>query len=288
MAKLETNLSNKDKATIAVVLFVGIVFAFSWYAIRPSIMSIRSLSDDIEQAKIEEAQSRGKVMSLAGAESVFGRVVTDLQDSTDDYYEVMTSSQIDRMVTNYVLSFGLFPEDLYITMPTGPVEESPYVYSQAADRQANMVVATPTPTPDPLADAVSSVSSTVSSVVGGTAADATQVESLFVPYNQARDVALSTQASNVQAADLIFVMTGSESSCQALIDDLCRKPSVRITGFSWMSVDRVEQVNEVTGDVELVEPDYVRLQVSVRLYMTDVADYEALVSDAVEAAGAEG
>lgn len=287
MAKLETNLSAKDKATIAFVLFIGVVFVFSWYAIRPTIMSIRSLSDDIEQAKIQEVQCRGKVMSIASAESVFGKVVGDLNDYTSGYYEVMTSSQIDRMVTYYVLSFGLFPEDLYITMPNGPVEEAPYIYSQAAIDQADMIVA-PTPTPDPVEEAVAEVNDTVTDAISGTDASAMQVESLFVPYNQARDVARSTQFSAVQAVDITFVMTGSESACQALIDDLCRKDAVRITAFAWLAVDPIEQIDEETGSVELVEPDYVRLQVSVRLYMTNVADYEALVSDAVEAAGAEG
>jgi hypothetical protein len=287
MAKIETNLSAKDKATIAIVLFVGIVFVFSWYAIRPAIMSIRSLSDDIDQAKIQEIQCRGKVMNLTSAESVFGRVVTDLDNSTSNYYEIMTSSQIDRLVTNYVLSFGLFPEDLYITMPNGPVEETPYAYSQAAINQASQRVA-PTPTPDPIETAVAEVSDTVDSVISGTDANAMQVDSLFVPYNQARDVAISTQFSGVQAVDITFVMAGSESACQALIDDLCGKDAVRITAFSWMEIDRIEQLNEDTGEYELVESDYVRLQVSVRLYMTNVEDYEALVSDAVEAAGAEG
>lgn len=288
MAKLETNLSAKDKVTIAIVLFVGALFAFSWYAIRPAVMSIRSLSDDIEQAKIEEAQCRGKVMSLTSAESVFDRVVTDLNDSTTGYYEVMTSSQIDRMVTNYVLSYGLFPEDLYITMPNGPVEEMPYTHSQAAVDQAEMLrTAAPTPTPDPVEEAVEEVSNAVDTVLSGTDANAMQVESLFVPYNQARDMAISTSFSGVQAVDLTFVMTGSESACQALIDDLCRKDAVRITAFSWLPVLPVEQTNE-DGTVELVEADYCRLQVSVRLYMTNVADYEALVSDAVDAAGAEG
>ena len=288
MAKLETNLSAKDKATIAVVLFVGIVFVFSWYAIRPTVMSIRSLSDDIDQAKVVEIQSRGKVMSLTSAESVFDRVVSDLRDSTDGFYDVMTSSQIDRMATNYVLSFGLFPEDLYITMPNGPVEEIPYTYSPAAIRQASMAIATPTPTPDPIAESVNDVSDTVNSAVSGAATNEMQVESLFVPYNQARDAATTTGFSGVQAVDLTLVMTGSESACQALIDDLCRKPAARITAFSWMTVEPIEQLNEETGRIELIEPDYSRLQVSVRLYMTNVADYEALVSDAVEAAGAEG
>lgn len=286
MAKLDTNLSNKDKVTIAIVLFIGVVFAFSWYAIRPTIMSIRSLSDDIEQAKIVEAQSRGKVMSLSSAESVFDRVTTELSDSTSDYYGVMTSSQLDRMATNYVLSFGLFPEDLYISMPNGPVEEVPYIYSRAAEDQIRNAV-TPTPTPDPIP--TTSVAGTVASAVSGdNSAQSTQVESLFVPYNLARDVSTSTQNSGVRAADLTLVMTGSESQCQALIDDLCTNPSLRVTGFSWMNVDLIERLDEETGMVEMVEPDYVRLQVSVRLYMADVADYSALVSDAVEAAGAEG
>ena len=38
MAKLETNLSAKDKATIAIVLFVGAVFVFSWNVIRPTVV----------------------------------------------------------------------------------------------------------------------------------------------------------------------------------------------------------------------------------------------------------
>lgn len=284
MAKIETNLSNKDKVTIAVVLFVGIVFVFCWYAIRPTIMSIRSLSDDIEQARIVEAQSRGKVMNLTSAEAVFGRVTSDLGDSTDDYYDVMTSSQLDRMATNYVLSFGLFPEDLYISMQGTPVDETPYLYSQAALDQANMTPA-PTPEPDPVL-----TTPTPGAAVDGTdnQAESTQVESLFVPYNQARDVATATQNSGVYAADLTLVMTGSESACQALIDDLCSKHSLRITGFSWLPVDPAERANEESGTVELVQPDYVRLQVNVRLYMADVADYASLVSDAVQAAGAEG
>lgn len=287
MAKLETNLSNKDKATIAIVLFIGVVFTFSWYAIRPAIMSIRSLSDDIDQAQIVEAQSRGKVMSLTSAESVFERVVTDLTDATSGYYGVMTSSQIDRMATNYVLSFGLFPEDLYISMPNGPVDEVPYQYSEAALTQVRTAVATPTPTPDPVANLTSTVGEAVSSVTGN-AQQAAQVESLFVPYNQARDVATSTQHSGVMAADLTMVMTGSESACQALIDDLCRKPSIRLVGFEWMEVEPIDVVNEETGEVVRVESNTRRLRVDLRLYMTNVADYEALVSDAVEAAGAEG
>lgn len=292
MAKFETNLSAKDKVTIAIVLFVGVMFAFVWYAIKPAITSINSIGEDIDQAKITEAQYRGKIMNLTSAETIFGSVTGDLYDSTDDYYEVMTSSQIDRMMTNYVLSFGLFPEDLTISMPLGPVDEVPYVYSEAAlRRSASSVEATPTPTPIEVNTGLSSSSdSGTSAAENNTAnvANASIVESLIVPYGQARDAAGSTSSSGVQAANLTLVMSGDEASCQALIDDLCTNPSVRITGFNWLEEDMVEQINEETGSRDLVGSGIIRLQVNLRLYMTNVTDYEEAVSAAVEAAGAEG
>ncbi|MBR5386317.1 MAG: hypothetical protein IK142_01900 [Clostridiales bacterium] len=287
MAKFETNLNKKDKMTIAIVLFVGALFAFSWYLIKPAITDIRSLSDDIEQAEILKTQYRNKIINLTSAESAFDRVVTDLSDSTTGFYEIMPSSTIDRMATNYVLSFGLFPESLEITMPTGPIEETPYVYSEAYEVQINSVVdSLPTPTPITTTGLGLTASGSVSSSSGTT--PSVEVESLFVPYNQARANAVSTSYSGVQGADLTLIMTGSPEACQALIDDLCTKPAIRITGFEWMTIDPVEHYDEETGEVEYIDPDYTRLRVSLRLYMADVADYEAMVSDAVEAAGAEG
>ena len=289
MAKFETNLNKKDKMTIAIVLFVGALFAFSWYLIKPAITEIRNLSDDIEQAEIVQAQYRNKVMSLTSAESLFDKAITDLTDSTSGFYEIMPSSTIDRMATNYVLSFGLFPEELSISMPSGPVEESPYAYSEAAEVQADRrQTATPTPTPITTSTGLGSTSTSTSGSSNTNTAASTMVDSLFTPYDQARSGAVSTAYSGVQCVDITIVVSGSPEACQALIDDLCTKPAIRITGFNWMPVDPVEQYNEETGEIELIDLNSTRLSVSLRLYMADVADYEALVNEAVEAAGAEG
>jgi len=295
MAKFETNLSAKDKVTIAIVLFVGLMFAFVWYAIKPVITNINSLNEDIEQAKITQAQYKGKIMNLTSAETIFDSVTEDLYSSTSDFYELMTSSQIDRMMTNYVLSFGLFPEDLLISMPTGPVNEVPYTNSGLAAIRASSRAATPTPTPIEVNSNTAGTSnssnaedSSSSERNSASAANASNVESLIVPYSQARSLAGSTQSSGVYAADVTFVMSGSESTCQALIDDLCTNPSVRITGFEWLENVSIEQIDEETGFRVLVETDVVRLQVNLRLYMTDVTDYDEAVSAAVEAAGSEG
>lgn len=287
MAKFETNLNKKDKITIAVVLFVGVMFCFCWYLIKPVVADIRSLSDEIEQAELTRTLYRNKIMSLSTAEPVFNRAVEDLYSSTDDYYEVMQSSTIDRMMTNYVLGFGLFPEDLIITMPSGPVDEIPYIYSEEMINQTHDAVAamTPTPTPDPLTEATDT---SVSGDTGTMTDQSTVVDSLLVPYNQAKIEATSTSSSGVVCADVSIVMTGDEAVCQALIDDIVTNPSVRVRGFTWMEVDTETVYNEETGVFEIIVPDYSRLRIDLRLYMTNVADYDALVNEAVEAAGAEG
>ena len=288
MAKFETNLSKKDKITIAIVLFVGVMFCFCWYLIKPAVTEIRSLSDDIEQAQLLQSQYKNKIITLSSAETIFGRVNDELVDSTSEFYEVMTSSAIDRMATSYVLGFGLFPEDLVINIPDGAVEEIPYAYSEAAEVQANMTAPVPTPMPITTTVATDSPDTTTQSATNASANTSVIVDSLLTPYNASMANATSTASSGVRYADLTLVMTGDEAACQALLDDLCTKPSVRITGFDWLFVDSVEVFNEETETIERVAPDYTRLRVSLRLYMADVADYGALVNEAVEAAGAEG
>ena len=282
--KFESNLSNNDKNTIAIVLGIAAVFVVSWYFIRPQIMEIKSLNDDIEQAQLLETQYRSKIINLSSAESAYGRVVSDLKDSTDFYYEIMPSSSIDRMMTNYVLGFGLFPEELNIDMPEDSVEELPYIHSEAFDQLTTQIAATPTPTP-----AVTPVALGTTSSASTTPAPAVpEVESLFNPYSQALVASTTTETSGVQAADVTLVMSGSEAACQALIDDLCTMESIRVTGFEWLPIESTEQVNPETGEVEYVSSNTIRLRVNLRLYMAQIADYDAAVTEAVEAAGSEG
>lgn len=282
----ETNLSAKDKKTIAGVLGAAAVFAFSWFAIRPVITDIGSLSEDIIQAQQIKEQYKSKIMSLSSAESVFGKAVADLGESTSEYYPVMRSSDIDRMMTSYVLGFGLYPEDFYITMPEGPVVEAPYIYS---DIQSASTTPAPTATPTPIAVNTDTSSSTAdASLNGSTPAlnSALQVESLTVPYNRARDNASSTAYSGIQCVELTYVVVGTPEACQALIDDLSVKPSMRLTGFEWSELDQI-QIEQEDGTTEFVDNDNVRLRVEFNLYMTDVTDYDALVSDAVDNAGTQ-
>lgn len=257
---MQTNLNSKDKKTIAIVLFAALIFAIAWFLIKPTVSSIMTTEDKIKQAELTQTDYKNKIMYLSSAEFLYGKAVNDLNDSTEDFYEVMDSSEIDRMVTSYVLESGLFSESLKIKMPNGSVEERPYTFSQITGKQAS-----------------SNTDSDTSSIGGDT---------LLAPYNNARNKANSTTSSGVQCVSLSLSVKGTPAACQAMIDDLCSKPAVRITGFEWETLDPVERFNEKTGTYEYVDSGKIRLHIDVNLYMADVADYEAAVADAV--AGSEG
>ena len=251
---LQTNLSKKDKMTIAVLLFAGAVFMIIWFLIRPTITSITTINDKIEQAEITQTQNKNKIMYLSSGEAVYSKAVDDLNTSTSDYYEIMDSSEIDKMVTSYVLKSGLFSENLTINMPSGSVEEKPYLYSDLSSNNSNTAGAETTTTNN-------------------------GSDTLLTPYTTARNNSNSTQFSGVQCVGLILVVTGSRSTCQAFIDDLCTKPAVRITDFSWGKVDMIEEYNEETNMVELRDPGTIRLTISLNLYMAEFDDYSTPVSD---------
>ena len=250
---MQTNLNKKDKMTIAIVLFAGLVFMIAWFLIKPTITSILDLNEKIEEAENTQVEYKNKIIYLSSAEALYGKAVDDLNESTKDYYEVMDSSEIDKMVTSYVLSSGLFSESLIIDMPTGNVEEAPYAYASDHDSGDD----------------------------SGSTLTSTGTDTLLAPYNTARLSTRSTQSSGVQCVGLTLVVTGSRKNCQAFIDDLCTKPAVRITSFNMEAVGAIEQYDATTGTITYKNSGDVRLRIDVNLYMTDVADYESAVTDAV-------
>ena len=243
---METALTENDKKLLYILGFIVIAFIFGWLIIRPIVKNMNEADENIKVEQELKIQNEQKVMGVESAESLMSRFQSDYDESVSRYYEPMDSSEIDRMVTSYVLKSGLFAESLNIKMPSGSVEERPYAYSKITSSHS---------------------SSTAT-------ANNSDAETLLVPYDSARNNANSTSSSGVQCVALSLSMTGSQAACQAMIDDLCTKPSVRITGFSWEKLDPVERLNPTTGLYEYVDSGKVRLKLDVNLYMADFADYE--------------
>ena len=255
---LQTNLSKKDKATIAILLFAAVIFMIVWFLIRPTITSIRNTNERIVQAELKQAENKNKIILLSSSEALYSKSVDTLNESTVYFYEIMDSSEIDNMVTSYILKSGLFAEDLDINMPAGSVKENPYVYSSINDKNKSLV----------------NESDTSTATETNTA-----VEGLNVPYNTAKNKCNSTESSGVQCVGLKLVCTGTQSVCQAFLDDICNKPAIRVTSFTWSKIDPIEIYNEETGRFEKKDSGKVRLTITFNLYMTEISDYSEITAD---------
>ena len=258
---METKLTERDKKLLYILGFIVIVFVFGWIIMRPMIKSINKTEESIAAAENLKRQNEFKVTGLDSARTLLERFRTDLDDSMTDYYEPMDSSEIDKLITSYVLGKGLYAKDLTITMPKDTVEEVPYLYSEAAAKAERLQA---------LADERSSFSDTEDSVSQDSALGTVYefAESPLEAYTNAREEVADTSSSGVYCVAVKIVMTGNPDKEQALLDEIMYKPSVRLTGFAWDDMAPVAVTDE-EGVTEIVESSDKQLTVMLNLYMYD-------------------
>ena len=124
-----STLTERDKKLLYMLVFIVIIFIFGWYIIRPLYKKTVADQEAIILASSLQSSNEAKVIGLSSAQGLTDKFTKDLAESTSDYYEYMDSSEIDKLVTSYILRNGLRARDLTITMPDGYVTETPYIYS---------------------------------------------------------------------------------------------------------------------------------------------------------------
>ncbi len=258
---METKITERDKKLLYVLGFIVIAFIFGWLIIRPMIVTINKTDESILAAENLKHQNEFKVNGASSARTLLERFRTDLDDSMVEYYEPMDSSEIDKMITSYVLKKGLYAKDLIISMPYQPVEELPYTYSEAAAKAERLQsMSDETDYFDSLDDSVSTDSAV------GMLFEYSQ--SPMEAYTGAQESVPSTFSAGVYCAEITIVVTGDPDTEQALLDEVMYMPSVRLTGFAWDDLAPVA-VTDTEGMTEIVESEDKQLTVMLNLYMYD-------------------
>ena len=280
--KMDTNLRPQDKRTIAIVLYIGVVVLFGWYMIRPAAMKLGELEDKIRTAEATKQEYRMKTLQLASAEILYDKAVTDINDSTTKFYDILDNSQIEKMGTKYILGYGLTPVDFIVDIRDGSyVLESPYAYSNIkVSASANVSSSDSTSTDTSAANTKNSTKNnsntknpTKDSTKNAASMAALDVKSLQAYYSQAIADAKTTEPAEVQCANITFVVQGPQEKCQKLINDITKNPSIRVTGFSWKDAKEI-WVEDEAGNKTLMNPEYKELRVSIHFYMTEKPNFD--------------
>ena len=278
---LNSTLTARDKKLLYMLVFIVIIFLFGWYLIRPLYKKTVEDQEKIIVASSLQAANETKVIGLSSLKNLNDKFAADLSESTSDYYEYMDSSEIDKLVTSYILKQGLLARDLTIAMPNEYVSESPYIYSgitvnnsTVSDSSYDEITAVEVKDEkkDTDEDKIKSSSYYKDAVLGFlTGYHPEEISIVAAPmesYASGQRSADSTQSSEILCVQLSIVVEGDPKIEQAVIDDLTHNPSLRVTGFNWIDLDPVTFILE-DGSIAVVESELSQLQISVNLYMKD-------------------
>ena len=279
---LNSAITERDKKLIYGLLIVVILFVFGWCIIRPLHKKIVQTSERIEEASAIKSSNEAKVIGLSSAAAITEKFEADLADSTDIYYDMMDSSEIDRLVTTYILGKGLIARSLNIQMPSAPVNEAFYRYSDntLGSSGANTVTEYEDITLDtadvPAADTASDDKESntyfndavLGFLTGYNTEQITMIGSPVEEYSTAMAYANDTASSGIYCVTLAITVEGDEETEQKVIDELSHNPSLRIVSFNWIPLDPITYIQE-DGTVLVYQSENMVLSLSVNLYMTD-------------------
>lgn len=261
---MTTKLTDRDKKLLFWLGIVGIIAAFWYFGIRPLTNLISVTNTYIDSATEEKALDQERFAALPVLKATNETMQSNITATESDYYDMMASDQVDRLLTNLVLSEGLSSRNLVITMPTETVTLQPYKYSAAAQTatESGGTAGNTTGT-------TSSSAATTNAVTANTAAGAAAVSgSAGSASSSADSTASGTASSGVYAVEASMEVSGDMATCQKLIDDLTTDfPGIRVTSFEWG--DGPLATTDANGNLISANPNLRVLTLGLELYMCE-------------------
>ncbi len=266
-------ITDRDKKLIYGLLFIVVIFFFGWCMIRPLYKAIAETSEQIEEQSLIKSANEAKVIGLESARIITDQFDQDLAESTADYYPMMDSSEIDKLVTTYILKKGLIARSLSIQMPTGTVSEKPYIYSDLNLSPVTVNTDTVQTEDTAVEEEEDKTKSYFSNAVlafltGYQSEKMTIIDSPVEEYTAALSSTSDTAASGIYCVTLSIMVEGDEKTEQEIIDELSHNPSVRLVNFNWIELDPITYLQE-DGSILIYESESKILSFTVNLYMTE-------------------
>ena len=129
---MKIELTERDKKLLTFMGVFVIVVLIGYYLIIPQLKKASEYNDEIEEQETIKAVNETKIMQLGVVEVNNEELEKLIEGAKDNYYPMMDSEQIDRLVTNTVIEkYGLTSYDLSIGEKT-LAGLTPYIYSEKA------------------------------------------------------------------------------------------------------------------------------------------------------------
>ena len=213
-------MTKRDKILLYVVLMLAFVVLFVRFLLIPGIENHQQADADLREAQDAQTSMQDAIMMAGSYAAEKNSNWGELQTANASYYSLLSSDELDTLVTSLELNHNLQPDSLTIGEP---VTQSLTYYTASENAGQS---AAPSDAASVLAgDDDSITADTVSTTAQGNAILQRILASDLIPdYDQPgyyRSVAIS------------FRCTGNDSDFLSMLDDMAANyPSVQLVSFS--------------------------------------------------------
>lgn len=256
--KLEFKMTNRDKKLLVFLAIFVIVVGFGYWGIRPAVYAMMDLKNDISTEEDRKAINDLKLAELPMYEMENEEYEEDIIKARKNYFEILTSDQVDRMMTGIAIDYSLYSYDLNIIMPEDFADLQPYKYSNKALEDAEME--------EYYAElAEEEEKKAKEKEESGKSSNEKELDMYF--EEDMADYSIDNSLTGIYAVRVEMRLGGEEENLQKLIDDYSETDKkIQIVSYDWDGV-RNMFYDEETGDYEI---DYERvLNISMMIYMCE-------------------
>jgi len=127
--KLEMKMTERDKKLLIFLSMFVVVVGIGYWVLLPIVKNIKETEQQIEDARFEKQENDIKISMLPMLESETEDLEKEIVTARADFYPMMTSDEVDKMLTGIALDYNLNAFDLDILMPDEESSLDAYQYA---------------------------------------------------------------------------------------------------------------------------------------------------------------
>lgn len=256
-------LTKRDKKLLILLGIILVVTGFVFLAIKPLAVRLKETKANLEKEEELREINQKKISLYSDLADYDDALHKKIEKNVEDFYEMMTPEEIDRMLTDMALGYHLEARNLDIQIPEEEEKLEPYVFSEAAKNKLEN----------------DSGYESISGAAGMYDVEAMYDAEAIMEEKSARSEAdkdtqeetgvnekADTLTFGIHTAQISMQLSGSEENLKAMLENLLKKnKSLRLTGYSFDrnynvyageylgSVVRTENVLNITMEIYMYE-----------------------------------
>lgn len=135
---MKTTMTERDKKLLTGMFLFVMIVAISYWGIYPQVKRYKALEAKIEKEEDDKKINQMKIANLGLVEMQAEEYEKKIAEKKDEFYQIMKSSEVDKMMTELATNNHLDIYELNFTMPSAPTERMAYQYSALYQRQQEM------------------------------------------------------------------------------------------------------------------------------------------------------